>query len=195
MFGWEAHAVIAILDVHYERTMARTGCVLIDAWPDVRPKAVHVGSAPVSREYIPGRFYLRELPCLTRLLESLERRPEVIVIDAHVWLLPGRPGLGHYLFEALKGDVVVIGVGKTAFKGSKGAVRVIRGRSCKPLYVTADGMPKDEAAACIRTMAGPHRIPLMIKMADQLARGKLNCTSDLSMAIGPATGVCGKGGQ
>lgn len=69
---------------------------------------------------------------------------------------------------------MVIGVSKTAFKGSVGAVRVIRSRGRKPLYVTADGMPKDEAAACIRTMAGPHRIPLMIKMADQLARGKLD---------------------
>ena len=187
--------MIAILDVHYERTMARTGCVLINAWQDVRPRAVHVASTPVSREYIPGRFYLRELPCLTNLLERLERRPEMIVIDGHVWLLPGRPGLGHYLFEALKGDSVVIGVGKTAFKGSEGAVRVTRGRSRKPLYVTADGMPKDEAAACIRTMAGQHRIPLMLKMADHLARGKLDCTSVLPIAVGPAIGAFGKGGQ
>lgn len=165
--------MIAILDVHYGRNMARTGCVLIDAWQDLRPRAVHVAPAPVSRDYIPGRFYLRELPCLTRLLERLPSLPDIIVIDGHAWLLPDRPGMGHYLFETLNGDVVVIGVGKTAFKGSLGAVQVRRGRSRKPLYVTADGMPNAQAAACIRAMAGPHRIPLMIKMADQLARGKL----------------------
>lgn len=164
--------MIAILDVHYGRSMARTGCVLIDAWPEERPRAVYVAQTPIAREYIAGQFYLRELPCLTAMLARLPNMPEVVLIDGHVWLQEGVPGLGHHLYDTLRRRVVVIGAAKTAFKGSGCAERVLRGRSRKPLYVTADGIPGDKAADDIRMMAGPYRIPLMIKWADQTARGR-----------------------
>jgi deoxyribonuclease V len=120
-------------------------------------------------EYQPGEFYRRELPCL---LAVLERGPaaEVAVVDGYVWLGPERPGLGAHLFEALGKRIAVIGVAKTRFAGAGEAVPMYRGESRSPLYVTAAGVGVTEAAGWIARMAGPYRVPEMLKRVDQLAR-------------------------
>jgi len=48
---------------------------------------------------------------------------------------------------------------------------VCRGKSRRPLFVSAIGMRPSEAASRIKEMAGPHRIPGMLKLADQLTKG------------------------
>jgi deoxyribonuclease V len=105
------------------------------------------------------------------VLGKLETLPAAVIIDGYVWLdAAGRPGLGARLHEALGGRVPVVGVAKTAFRGDDGSVPVLRGLSARPLRVTAAGMPAAMAAAKIAAMHGPHRIPIMLRLADTAAR-------------------------
>jgi deoxyribonuclease V len=124
---------------------------------------------PVVAAYRPGEFYRRELPPLQAVIP---RSPSLalIVVDGYVDLEEtGRPGLGAHVHAEF--GVPVIGVAKTAFRTATHAVSVCRGRSARPLYVTAAGMPAGEAAGLIRDMAGSFRIPAGLKLADRLARG------------------------
>lgn len=50
------------------------------------------------------------------------------------------------------------------------AIAVLRGTSARPLFVTAAGMPRAEAAELVRHMAGRFRVPDVLRRADQLAR-------------------------
>jgi deoxyribonuclease V len=67
--------------------------------------------------------------------------------------------------------VPVIGVAKTAFRSASHAAEVHRGRSARPLYVTAAGMSVAAAARLVEQMRGPFRIPDALRLADRLARG------------------------
>jgi deoxyribonuclease V len=93
------------------------------------------------------------------------------VIDGYVWLDgAGRAGLGAYLFEAMHGRAAVVGVAKNTFRRSTHAAAVVRSGSRRPLYVTARGLPLEEAAAAVRSMHGAHRIPTLLKLVDRLSR-------------------------
>ena len=88
--------------------------------------------------------------------------PECIIIDGYVFL-DGKslPGLGKHLFDALHSEIPVIGVAKTAFKNIPAEFEVIRGKSTKPLYVTAVGMSNETDRNNIMRMHGESRIPLL----------------------------------
>jgi len=53
----------------------------------------------------------------------------------------------------------VIGVAKTPLRTATHAIAVLRGPSARPLYVTAAGMPRADAADLVRHMAGRRRLP------------------------------------
>jgi deoxyribonuclease V len=75
--------------------------------------------------------------------------------------------LGTYLYEALVRKVPVIGVAKTRFfSNTQYVAEILRGESKNPLFVTSVGMPLDTAAARIQSMAGPFRIPTLLKLLD-----------------------------
>jgi hypothetical protein len=59
----------------------------------------------------------------------------------------------------------VIGVAKTAFQAATHAMPVLRGTSARPLFVTAAGMSRDEAANLVRHMSGRHRLPDAMRRA------------------------------
>ena len=120
-------------------------------------------------EYAPGQFYLRELPCLLAVIDRLDALPRTIVVDGYVFLGPERPGLGAHLYDALAGNVPVVGVAKRPFRDAF-AVPVRRGESARPLYVTAIGLAVGEAAAHVRAMHGEHRIPTLLRRVDALSR-------------------------
>jgi deoxyribonuclease V len=121
--------------------------------------------------YRPGEFYLRELPPIRAVLSGLSGLG-LLVVDGYADLDPGgRPGLGAYAHAEF--GIPVIGVAKTAFRTATHAVPVLRGTSARPLFVTAAGMPRDEAAELVRHMAGQHRLPDAIRRADTLARTSL----------------------
>lgn len=80
------------------------------------------------------------------------------------------PGLGAHLFNALKGKIPIIGVAKSPYKDVAMAVKVFRGRSTRPLYVTAVGMETAQAVRFIEKMHGRHRFPTLLKHVDTLSR-------------------------
>jgi deoxyribonuclease V len=163
-------AVHVAADVHYPASGgARAAAVIAEDerfTTIVRTEVVELSSvAP----YRPGHFFERELPALLAVLRLV---PEagVVVVDGYVDLDPsGRPGLGAYVHEQL--GVPVIGVAKTAYLAATHAVPVRRGGSSKPLYVTAAGVQLPVAAALVVLMAGPHRMPTALHLADALGRG------------------------
>ena len=120
--------------------------------------------------YHSGQFYLRELPPLHAVLDGLDGR-RLLIVDGYADLDPdGRPGLGAHACAEF--GVPVIGVAKTAFRTAAHAVPVVRGESsARPLFVTAAGMSRPQAADLVRHMAGRHRLPDALRRADALARG------------------------
>ncbi len=165
--------MILATDTCYGPSWVRTAGVLFRRWRDLEPCATEVVKQDrKAAAYAPGAFYLRELPCILGLLERLPAPPSTIVIDGYVHLDDrGRKGLGAHLYEVLKRQVPVIGVAKRPFAGSRHAEPVLRGRSERPLYVTAAGHAAQEAAEAIASMSGAHRLPTLLKLADSLSRG------------------------
>src|SRR6056297_3001498 len=109
---------IACIDVGYietesGETSARAACVVINDWADAVPTAEHMIEIESVRDYEPGQFYLRELPCIHAALAKLNDQPELIVVDGYVWLDErNTPGLGAHLYETLRPKIPVIGVAK-----------------------------------------------------------------------------------
>jgi deoxyribonuclease V len=118
--------------------------------------------------YEPGEFYRRELPALRAVLAGVDGLGQLI-IDGYVDLdATGRPGLGAHAHAEF--GVPVIGVAKTAFHTATHAIPVLRGRSARPLYVTAIGLSLADAADQVRTMTGRFRLPDAIRRVDALGR-------------------------
>jgi deoxyribonuclease V len=165
--------MLIAVDVQYAELAVVTAAVGFIDWSDPTSTLESVLRAEVTPEpYASGAFYKRELPFLLEAVALVERlhAVEAVVIDGHVWLREGQPGLGARLHEALGARTAVIGVAKAAFAGGS-AVPVLRGDSSRPLFVTAAGMNAHRAAELVRGMHGPHRVPTLLKRADQLARG------------------------
>jgi len=162
----------AILDVRYEKGRAIVACVRFRNWSDSRPAGVRITEVEVQADYVPGRFFERELPCLLHALKQERTRFEVIVIDGYVHLKPPlRKGLGRHLAEALPYPAVVVGVAKNPLKIADRFLSVYRGRSRRPLFVSAIHISTERAGELIQGMEGPFRSPALIKRADQLSRG------------------------
>jgi deoxyribonuclease V len=79
-------------------------------------------------------------------------------------------GLGKYLYDAINGEVSVVGVAIKRFKNIDSQCEIYRGVSKKPLYVTAVGIDMEQAKANVRAMHGTNRLPISIKRVDQICR-------------------------
>ncbi len=162
--------MIVAVDADYREREVVVACVGFRAWTDAAAAVERVVRVPgPPAPYEPGKFYLRELPCLLAGLRALESVPDIVVVDGYVRLARTTPGLGAHLHDALFGKVAVVGVAKTEFRGAP-AAEVLRGESKKPLSVTAIGIALDDAARAVRGMHGPHRVPALLARADRLCR-------------------------
>ena len=163
--------MILAVDVAYHKEAAIVGGVLFRDWNDEKPLKELVISCKVPDNYIPGQLYRRELPCIAALLEHVSEVLDCIIIDGFVYLGKAKnPGLGKHLGDMLEQKVAVIGVAKTTFKDTPKSCEVLRGKSRKPLYVTADGVSEDRAKFLIKSMHGKDRIPTLLKYVDRLCR-------------------------
>ena len=167
--------MIACTDVDYRPDgSARAAALLFAGWADAQPISEWVVRIDSVEPYLPGEFFRRELPCLLAVLGQIRQVNgplSAVVIDGYVTLdAAGTPGLGAHLYAALGKAVPVVGVAKTAFRGSPHALAVCRGSSRSALYVTAAGIEPGEAARAVQAMAGPHRLPALLKRVDQLCR-------------------------
>jgi deoxyribonuclease V len=167
-----APAPVGILDVAYDGERACAACVVAAAWADATPMEEVVVDVMDVKPYRPGAFFERELPCLLAALRATRVALGAVVVDGYVELdAGGTPGLGAHLHQALGERVAVIGVAKSAFRGSAFAAQVHRGaRARRPLFVTARGIPTAVAATLVASMHGEHRLPTLITRADRLAR-------------------------
>jgi deoxyribonuclease V len=168
-------APIMALDVAYNDAASAAAGVYFSEWSAASAEGAFSRRIAVEPcDYEPGEFYKRELPALLRLLDESPVRVSTLIVDGYVWLSgDGRPGLGARLYEAMARAAPVIGVAKTRFRGDCWSKEVFRGGSAAPLYVTSAGMPVEEAASAIAKMSGAHRIPTLLKQADDLARKAL----------------------
>lgn len=175
--------MIACVDVDYRNGGAVCACLWFKHFSDARAAGQSAVKIAHAEPYEPGAFYRRELPCILSVLEDgykynkFGEKLDAIIVDGYVWLdAERRPGLGAKLFEALKGEVPIIGVAKTMFKDIDVAVQagvalnVLRGKSEKPLIVTAEGMDVRDAAQKIASMHGDYRVPALLRAVDRLCR-------------------------
>jgi deoxyribonuclease V len=168
--------MLLAIDVHYDDHGATVACVGFSDWADaIAAVELVLRDDTPPAAYEPGQFYKRELPHLLRGVTAIRAHHTIdaIVIDAHVWLDVGSPGLGARLHEALLREFPVIGVAKTAYRDGV-AIEVTRGESTSPLFISAAGCSPAAAADLVRGMHGAYRLPTLLKRADQLARGHGN---------------------
>ncbi|MGE5430369.1 MAG: endonuclease V [Syntrophomonadaceae bacterium] len=159
------------VDVHYYMEEAFAAGIAFHNWTDDRPSYEVTASLKGINSYIPGSFYLRELPVILELLKKLNESPETIVIDGYVWLgREKKDGLGGRLYKALNKKIPVIGVAKSPFKDTPESLKLFRGKSFRPLFITSAGIDLEEAKTYISHMHGQNRIPTLLKMADRLSR-------------------------
>lgn len=165
--------MILAFDTYYFNGKAKTVCLAFEEWTDKVPVTIYKETIDSKVQYKSGEFYKRELPCILSLLKKIPLFPvESIIIDGFVFLDDeNTPGLGGRLFDYLKTKIPVIGIAKSNFATNHNNKRTLtRGRSNRPLYVTAAGMNVDIAVQLVKKMAGPDRIPTLLKTLDLLTR-------------------------
>jgi deoxyribonuclease V len=164
--------MILAVDVQYSENNAVAAGVLIENWQDEKAQKECVSLIEGVAGYEPGNFFKRELPCILKLIAEHRLKPEIIIVDGYVFLDGfSKAGLGKHLYDALNGEVSVVGIAKKRFKDIDSRFEVYRGSSRKPLYVTAVGMDLEQAKRNVSSMHGENRLPTLIKRADQLCRG------------------------
>jgi len=72
--------VIACTDVHYVDDHAAAACLLFPAWTDSVPARQFRIEMPEASPYVPGQFYLRELPCLLAVLRLANEPLDAIFV-------------------------------------------------------------------------------------------------------------------
>ncbi|SFM79766.1 endonuclease V [Nitrosomonas communis] len=163
--------MILALDVHYDNHNGLVAGIAFKQWTDAEPDKMYATRIEQVGDYVAGQFYKRELPGILKLLSEHGLQPEYIVIDGYVYLDGyAKPGLGKHLYDALHGNVKVIGVAKKRFAGISETYALYRGKSKQPLYITSAGEALSAAKLHILSMHSIYRIPTMLKKVDQLSR-------------------------
>lgn len=161
--------MIIAIDVHYKAGIAKTVSIEFENWKSVKPIATHIVEMPETADYVPGQFYKRELPCILAVLKMSDlTKVTLIIVDGYVFLDDAeKKGLGAYLFDALAGEIPIVGVAKRSFHSiDKLVIPIKRGASKNPLFITCQGANLIEMAENIRMMAGDFRIPTLLKILD-----------------------------
>ncbi len=170
----EDAAMIIAVDVDYRDAGAVAAAVGVNDVGDATMALERTVAVANVAPYVPGAFYVRELPCLLALWHTLPVDDiDTVIVDGHAWLGDGQMGLGAHLHQALQGlsakGVRVIGVAKTPWHDRQASVEVRR-HGAKALWVSAVGVSDDGAAEVVRRLHGPHRLPTLLKRVDRLCR-------------------------
>ncbi|MGF1761704.1 endonuclease V [Photobacterium sagamiensis] len=164
--------MLLVIDVHYrDDNSAVVAGLTFNEWSSDEVEGKHIVKIDNVEPYEPGSFYKRELPCILALLNSLEKVPNVIVIDGYVTLgKENEDGLGAHLYKALNPHTPIIGVAKSRFSGTSSDFEVYRGQSKQPLFVTSAGIDNSIAKELIKSMHGNNRLPTLLKAVDRECR-------------------------
>lgn len=172
--------MIVAFDTYYYDDFSYTVAGIFDNW-----KSAHTDELICSKrigidaDYVPGRLYERELPCIMQCLKQIDvNKVDLIIVDGFVWLTDDdgrmKPVLGEMLHRAILEtygkEIEVIGIAKNP-PHNKTGVEVRRGDSNKPLWVTCSNISRtDGVAELVRLMEGEFRIPNILKEVDQETR-------------------------
>lgn len=105
--------MLAAVDAQCAGAKAAVACITFSDWSAPASHSEHATLVHSIAPYAPGEFWLRELPCILKVLEELAEQPNVILIDGYVWLDGNRrKGMGARLYDALEGRSAVVGVAK-----------------------------------------------------------------------------------
>ncbi|MGX5203248.1 endonuclease V [Aliikangiella sp. IMCC44632] len=163
--------MILAVDVDYRDNRAMVAGVCFGSWFDEKPESIVKSQVSEIKEYESGSFYKRELPCILQLIKEHNLQPSLIIVDGFVVLgAESRAGLGMHLYQALNENIPVIGVAKKPFKDTNKESEVFRGKSLKPLLITAVGIKLENAKEKIQSMHGKHRLPTLLKLVDYECR-------------------------
>ena len=163
--------MIACFDVYYDQNRAFAAAVTFSDWADTLANEQYQLEIQDIGEYQPGSFYQRELKPIVEIIKLIQTPIKYFVIDAYCHLSDSfDPGLGEYLFQTLPPESVIIGVAKNRFRNTTHAFELFRAGSGRPLFITSIGVDYQFAADCIKSMAGDHRIPMLLKTVDRLSR-------------------------
>jgi len=165
--------MIVAIDVYYREDEANAAAICFKDWESEEIIATESCIVKNLFPYVSGQFYKRELPCILHVLELCRQEViEAIIIDGYVVLdNEGKLGLGGYLYQTLEERIPIIGVAKRAFiKNTDQLIKLERGKSRNPLFITSLGMDLQEAATKIENMKGEYRIPTLLKLVDQESR-------------------------
>ncbi|MDI9475652.1 MAG: endonuclease V [Natronincolaceae bacterium] len=161
---------IACFDAYYREDCAKTCCILFETGTIEKNILEYCKITRPTEKYIPGEFYKRELPGILEVYWEIKRDINLVIVDGYVLLKDGKIGLGGHLYRALEGRIPVIGVAKSYFVNSRNYIKVYRGESNRPLYVSSIGIETGFAANLIKNLDGRYRIPNMLKRVDRLTR-------------------------
>ncbi len=168
--------MLLAIDVYYTSNGIANAVGVLFNWDDEEPQQTIQTQLEGIAPYEPGAFYKRELPCLLSVINKVDVTTlETIIIDGYLYVDNNKTaGLGKHLYDKLEQKVPVIGVAKTGyFNNQQTVVKVNRGQSQKPLYVSAVGYDLNKAATNIKRMQGKYRMPDILKTLDSLTKTTL----------------------
>jgi deoxyribonuclease V len=178
---------LAFLDRGRKAALARAAVVLL-SYPELTPVEQQVVVSPVTFPYVPGLLAFREVPCLLRAFERLERAPDLLLVDGQGYAHPRRFGIACHIGLLL--DIPTIGVAKSRLTGQHeepataagaradlrdggeliGVVLRTRERG-RPLYVSpGHRIGFGPAVEWVMRLSRGYRLPEPTRLADRLSK-------------------------
>ncbi|REH00852.1 endonuclease V [Flavobacterium aquicola] len=167
--------MILAFDTYYYENKAKTVCLSFEDWNQEDKFEIYTETLFEIEEYVSGEFYKRELPCIISLISKIDlKKVNLIIIDGFVFLNDeSKFGLGAYLYHELNKKIPIIGVAKRDFATiEKNRIKLYRGKSENPLFITSIGIELNIASKIIEEMNGKYRIPTLLKEVDRLTKEK-----------------------
>lgn len=167
--------MILAFDTYYYENKAKTVCLSFEDWNNEDNYKIYTEILFEIEEYVSGEFYKRELPCILSLISKIDlKKVDLIIVDGFVYLNDeNKFGLGAYLYHELNKEIPIIGVAKRDFATiEKNRIKLYRGKSENPLFITSIGIELNVASEKIKEMNGEFRIPTLLKEMDRLTKEK-----------------------
>ncbi|MCD6542306.1 MAG: endonuclease V [Thermoplasmata archaeon] len=179
--SFEKDEFVAGVDVAYSREnkrLACAACVVMDKNLNVVEQKWLIER--VDFPYIPTYLAYREIPIITKIIEKLGQKPDMVMVDGNGILHPFGIGIASHLGVVM--NIPTIGVAKGLLCGEeKNGIITINGslsgyalhHSKKPIFVSPGHRVSTETALKIVKHFLRYRLPEPIRHAHILARSKI----------------------